>query len=162
VRGADGGSGQTIPLRIIPARGQVPENFVEPPMKEVCDVLHDDVPGSHVANDARHLLPEPAPRPLDPDARPGPRDIGAGEPSGEDIAEGEVGDASNVSEPLDAGPVLVEDAPGVLVCLTLPDGPEAPGPLKAKLQSPDPGEEGADGEGDTQDDPPVSRDERTS
>jgi hypothetical protein len=46
VRGANGGSGYAIPLRVIPARGQVSENSPESSSKESCDVLHDDVAGS--------------------------------------------------------------------------------------------------------------------
>jgi hypothetical protein len=46
VRGATGDRRYAVPFRIIPARGQVAENDVEPPSKESCDVLHEDVPGS--------------------------------------------------------------------------------------------------------------------
>jgi len=35
-----------FPLRIVPERGQVSENCVNPSIKEVCDVFHDDVAGS--------------------------------------------------------------------------------------------------------------------
>jgi hypothetical protein len=43
VRGANGGSGYAVPLRVIPARGQVTDDSLESPNKESCDVLHDDV-----------------------------------------------------------------------------------------------------------------------
>ncbi len=60
VRGADGGSGDAIPRRIVPERGQVPENnanrcglFDEASVhsladwtKQPWDVLHDDEAGS--------------------------------------------------------------------------------------------------------------------
>jgi hypothetical protein len=46
VRGADGGSGNAIPLRVIPARGQLTEYPPESANKESCDVLHDDDTGS--------------------------------------------------------------------------------------------------------------------
>jgi hypothetical protein len=42
VRGADGGSGYTIPPRIVPERGQITEDSVEASNKESCDVFHDD------------------------------------------------------------------------------------------------------------------------
>jgi hypothetical protein len=42
VRGADGGSWDTIPDRIIPERGQVSENSSHPETKQAWDVLHDD------------------------------------------------------------------------------------------------------------------------
>lgn len=34
VRGADGGSGNAVPLSVIPARGQLSENASHPPSKE--------------------------------------------------------------------------------------------------------------------------------
>jgi hypothetical protein len=46
VRGANGRCGYAIPLRIIPERGQVSENSLDPPNKESCDVLHEHVAGS--------------------------------------------------------------------------------------------------------------------
>ena len=51
VRGANGASWNAVPLRVIPERGQVSENSSEPPSKESCDVLHEDVPGSKLANE---------------------------------------------------------------------------------------------------------------
>jgi hypothetical protein len=46
VRGADGGRRYTVPLRIIPARGQLSENTSKPSSKERCDILHDDDAGT--------------------------------------------------------------------------------------------------------------------
>src|SRR5690606_35077009 len=46
VRGADGTCGYAVPLRVIPARGQVPENSIEASATERGDVFHDDVAGS--------------------------------------------------------------------------------------------------------------------
>jgi hypothetical protein len=46
VRGAEGGSRYAVPLRVIPARGQVPDNSAKSSSKESCDVFHDDVAGS--------------------------------------------------------------------------------------------------------------------
>ncbi len=43
VRRTNGGSGNAVPFSVIPARGQVSENSVNPPNKQSCDVLHDDV-----------------------------------------------------------------------------------------------------------------------
>jgi hypothetical protein len=46
VRGANGGSRNTMPLRIVPERGQVSENDAKPSAafsrEQVCDILHDD------------------------------------------------------------------------------------------------------------------------
>jgi hypothetical protein len=46
VRGTDVGSANAVPPRVIPERGQVPENDVQPERSERCDVLHDDDAGS--------------------------------------------------------------------------------------------------------------------
>jgi len=43
MRGANGGSRNNLPLRIIPERGQVSENGSHPETKQAWDVLHDDV-----------------------------------------------------------------------------------------------------------------------
>jgi hypothetical protein len=73
VRGAEGRSGETVPDRIEPERGQIGEDL-GPDLsvadsKQVCHVLHDDEPGSKVANGSPHLSPQnglgmPEPRPL--------------------------------------------------------------------------------------------------
>lgn len=57
VRRANGGSRYAMPLRVIPERGQVSENLAVPSTKQSCDVLHDDVPRSNLANDSGELDP---------------------------------------------------------------------------------------------------------
>jgi hypothetical protein len=63
VRGADGRCRNAVPLRVIPERGQVPENLAERSAivdsQEVSDVLHEDEAGSKLANGSRELGPEP-------------------------------------------------------------------------------------------------------
>jgi hypothetical protein len=49
------------PFRIVPQRGQVPENNVKSPRSEYWAVLHERVAGSYLANDPRHVLPHSAP-----------------------------------------------------------------------------------------------------
>jgi hypothetical protein len=46
VRGADGGSGYAVPLRVIPDLGQVAEYVSQPSSKQAWDVLQDRVSGS--------------------------------------------------------------------------------------------------------------------
>jgi hypothetical protein len=58
VMGADGCSRNAIPFRVIPARGQVREDDVEPAAPERRDVFHEDVARSKLANDAGELEPE--------------------------------------------------------------------------------------------------------
>lgn len=57
VRRTNGGSRYAVPLRVIPERGQVSENFAVPSTKQSCDVLHDDEARSNVANDSSELDP---------------------------------------------------------------------------------------------------------
>jgi hypothetical protein len=59
VRGADGCRRNAIPLDTPPARGHVSENSSERPRKVAWYVLQEHVLGSHLANDAPHLVPEP-------------------------------------------------------------------------------------------------------
>jgi len=56
VRGANGGRRYAIPLRVIPALGQVPENEAHPSTKQRCHVLQHCVAGSNHANGS-HQLP---------------------------------------------------------------------------------------------------------
>jgi hypothetical protein len=60
VRGSAASRGEHIPLRIVPEAGQRPEYEVKSPVNEAWDVLQENVLGSHLANDARDLGPEPS------------------------------------------------------------------------------------------------------
>jgi hypothetical protein len=55
VRGTNGASWYAVPFRIVPERGQVSENSSKSPSKQSCDVLHDDVAGSYLANNSGEL-----------------------------------------------------------------------------------------------------------
>jgi len=57
VRRTNGGSWYAVPFRIKPERGQVSENTLKSPSKQSCDVLHDDVAGSYLANNSGVLRP---------------------------------------------------------------------------------------------------------
>jgi hypothetical protein len=46
VRGTDGSRWDAVPLRVIPARGQVAENVAHSSNKEPWDVLHEHPAGS--------------------------------------------------------------------------------------------------------------------
>lgn len=58
VRGADVGSADRMPFRIVPERGKRPENSVKTPGPKARHVLHHDNCGSHIANDAGVFPPE--------------------------------------------------------------------------------------------------------
>jgi len=50
VRGTNGGRRYAMPLRVIPDRGQVPENISQPSTKQRCHVLQERDSGSYQAN----------------------------------------------------------------------------------------------------------------
>lgn len=106
VRGADGRRRDTIPLRIVPALGQLPENTVEPPpsSKESCNVLQEEEVGSYSAKQSRELEVEPRPLAGDPRPLAGGADVLAGEAGGPDVPPvGDAGESEREGEPSDPG-----------------------------------------------------------
>ena len=71
VRGSGVGSAKADPLRVIPERGQVTEDFLEPARAERGDVLQEDVAGSKMAKAVGDGEPEATAGPFR-DAGPGP------------------------------------------------------------------------------------------
>jgi hypothetical protein len=78
-------SAKHSPFRVIPARGQVSENSLNSPSKQSCDVLHDDVARSKLANDSRVLAPESAALSVDSDTLSGVADVLTGEPAADNV-----------------------------------------------------------------------------
>ena len=86
VRRSNVGRSEHAPFRIEPHAGQVPENDVNASNKQGPNVLHEDEPGSHLANDPRVLTPQPGARPVDDSgAAPGAADVLAGESANDEI-----------------------------------------------------------------------------
>ena len=63
------------PFRIVPHRGQVPENLSKSPRSEYWAVLHKRVSRSYFANDPRHVLPHSAAFPCDARSLSGAADV---------------------------------------------------------------------------------------
>jgi len=76
---------QTSPLSIEPEVGQRPENGIEAPVSESCDVLHEDKLGSHFANDSMHFPPEAGPLSCKSSASPSDADVLAWEAAADDV-----------------------------------------------------------------------------
>jgi hypothetical protein len=118
VRGTNGESWYAMPVRIIPERGQVSENRVQPSRKQRSDVLHDEDLGSKFANEADDFGPEPRTLASKACTRSGQTDVLAGEPAADDIDGNSIGSKSlcgklpHVPIAGDIGPVLGEDAAG--------------------------------------------------
>jgi hypothetical protein len=151
VRGADGCCWKTIPRRVVPERGQVPENLSPDSSvmesKDGRDVLHEHVPRSKLANGTSHLSPQngfgvPEPLPL-----PGARGSLTGESAGDDVDSGNnvSSDVSDVVKDGDAGPSFREDAAAPWVGFAEP-GVMEPGLVEAVVEEADPGEKASNGQ----------------
>jgi hypothetical protein len=81
------------------------------PNKEICDVLHDDVPGSKLANQAGELRPKTRTCPADPDSRSCAADILAGKSTSEDVNPGGSDEFTHIGVTRHSGPMLGEDPP---------------------------------------------------
>ena len=128
VRRANGGSGNAIPFRVIPALGQLSENGSEfsGVSQEPCNVLHEDVARSHLANEPSEFRPEPSVICVT-ESFPGDADGGTRESSAEEIDRFEVC-AADLCDVVIAGhvwPVSREDASAIRIALDLPANFEA-------------------------------------
>jgi hypothetical protein len=81
VRGANVGSSQHSPPRVIPEFGKVAEDSSKPSMNERWGVLHEDESGSYFANHPRHLSPEAGSFFVQAGALSGDADVLAGKPA---------------------------------------------------------------------------------
>jgi len=139
VRGTNGCRWYAVPLRVIPERGQVAENSSNSPSKQSCDVLHDDVAGSKLANESCVLGPKTRAGSVESGPFAGDGEILAWKPARKDIdwfkAVGP--DVSDVGVDRDSRPVSVEDAGAVGVLLAEPACSES-GSFESKLEAADP------------------------
>jgi hypothetical protein len=85
MRRANGGRSQHSPFSIVPERGQVTEDDTESANSESWGVFHEDEAGLYLANDPRHLSPEPRPLAVEACARAGDADILAREAARNDV-----------------------------------------------------------------------------
>jgi len=131
VRGADGGSGNTVPLRIIPALGQRPENGIQSPSKESWYVFQDDVARSYQANDPHEFVEKPGALSFEAGSLSGVAEILAGESSADDVDMGNVLHGGDVFVAGNPGPVLGQDTPSIGVFFALPNHRPKPCPFQA-------------------------------
>lgn len=135
VRGTEGDRRYAIPVRVIPALGQVPENVAHPPIKESCHVLHDDDAGSHHANGSHHLPPESRAGPGQAGAEPGVAEILTREAAAQDVDGLKLSKIHlrDVLVALGLGPVASEHPPAERIDLNLPGHCADAGALKSQL-----------------------------
>jgi hypothetical protein len=140
--GTNGCRRDTLPFRIIPERGQSPEYGIQPPNKQSCNVLHEDVSGLKQANDAGVFKPQS--RSLASKSCPlsGEGNILAGESPADEIniPLSDRREGSHIIPSGHVGPVLLKDSSCMGINLHLPLA-DHPGPLKPKVEAPDAGEQ---------------------
>lgn len=144
VRGADGGSWNTVPLRVIPERGKVLKHVPESFRPESRHVLQQDISGSKVPNETGHMRPEPA-RVVLREALTGEGDGLTGESGSDEIdSRSSFSEKSHIPEVGHVGPVSGEHAAGEGVDLGEPGGLESSGAFESEVDSSDSCKEGAD------------------
>ena len=149
VRSANGGSGNTVPLRIVPDRSERPEHLVQSARAKGCDVFGDDPARARFGDDAVHFPPEAASLSRQSGAFAGEADVLAGKPAGDDVgpdsggSESGCGDAVDIAEVRDTGKPRSQDGRAIRVDFTEPGDGEA-GALEAKLESADAAEQAED------------------
>jgi hypothetical protein len=125
---ANVGSRYAVPFCIKPERGQVSENLSKSPSKQSCDVLHDDVAGSNLANNSGILSPEPTSLARQAGPEADRADVLAGEAATDKIGSNSIcgeafsGKTSHIVIDGDAGPALCEDGALEWLDLTERDG----------------------------------------
>lgn len=146
MRGADAVCWNTVPLRIIPARGQVSENFSHPETKQPWRVLHDDELGSKLANESVVFRPKATSGGFQPPSFAGEADILAWEAATDAINGNSVSfknvccEGSNVMIAGHLRPMFRQDAAGKFLDLAEGYRLEAASTLKPKAQASKPAE----------------------
>jgi hypothetical protein len=112
-----------MPLRVVPERDQVSENSSHSPVKQSCDVLHDDVSRSYLANNSSELSPQSGSLAVESGSGSGDGDVLTREAAADEVdgyaigSESRSGKSSNVVIDRNVRPVLAENGAAVSVAL---------------------------------------------
>lgn len=141
VRGANGASWDAIPPSIIPERGQVSENVSKSSTKERCDVFHDNVSGSKLANQSCIVSPKAGTFAGQSSASSGQANVLAGEAAADriDMPDHLSGQSRHIIEARDVGPMGRQQMPTRSCDLAEGHGLESR-PLQAEREAADAGE----------------------
>ena len=91
MRGADRGCGKHFPLRIIPDRGQILQDCLNPCGEQPRHVFNDDIPRPDFFNESRIFMPQPTPCPFrNPFPFPRQAHVLAWEPPAQYIDRGQI------------------------------------------------------------------------
>jgi len=148
VRCTNGTSWNNVPFRVIPEREKVAEYGIHPSRKQRCDVLHNDVSRSKLANDPRELVPKTGPFTGKTGSFSSNADVLAGEPSADDIDAVVVScrwEGSHVVVPSHIGPMFLQHSSCIVVNLHLPSALH-PGSLKPEREATNPCEQFTEGQ----------------
>jgi hypothetical protein len=135
------GSRYAMPDRVIPERGQGPENGIQPSTKQRSDVLQENEAGSKFANETGDLKEQSAPLAGQPQTLPCDADVLAREAAANPINGNSIGSKSlcgklaHVLVARDIWPVLGEDFARELFDFAEGDGFETARSFKAKGKS---------------------------
>jgi hypothetical protein len=143
VRSANGGSGYTVPLRIIPERSEAPEDDVQSARAKGADVFDDDPRRADFRDEAVELEPEAAAFTGKSCSFSCEADILAGESSTDDIdflRHIGGGQCGHIFKNRYVGPVLTQHQPSFGVDLAKRGGPHARA-LQPQREAPDPAEQ---------------------
>jgi len=124
---ANCGRWYAIPFRIEPERGQVSENVSKPPSKQSCDVFHDDVSGSNLANKTPEFTPQSGAFTSESCAFPCEANVLAWESTADDIYRLHAGErfsaqGTYVIKNWDIGPMLSQNCSAVGIDFAERDG----------------------------------------
>jgi len=146
--GTNGCRWYAVPVRIVPALGQVSEYDINPPNKQCCDVFHEHESGSYFANQSAHLSPESTSLASDALSLSGIANVLAGEPAADQVNPFEVFalHIPHVPEAGHIGPVLHQHPLAVWFVLDLPLA-HHPGPFQAEVQTTDASEHATESHG---------------
>lgn len=115
VGSANGGSGNTVPLRIIPERSEAPEHLVQSARAKGWDVFDDDPARARFLDDAEVFEPQAGTLSAEAGATAGDADVLAGEASADEVGNNSIcaqslaGDGSNVVINRHSRPMLRQD-----------------------------------------------------
>jgi hypothetical protein len=85
MRGANGGSGYTVPLRIVPERVEATEDFVQSARAKGCNILDDDVARVDFFDETAIFVPKTASLASESESVTGDADVLAGESSADNV-----------------------------------------------------------------------------
>jgi hypothetical protein len=142
-----------MPFRIVPERGQVSENTVEPPCQESCDVLHDEDARSKLASKAVNFGPKARARTIEARPASSQGNVLTGESPADRIDGNSIGSkplggkGSDVIVAGDLGPMLRQHAPTEGFDLAKGDGLESARPFQAQAEAANAGKEVQDAQG---------------